>query len=383
MLSTVLRAPVPRRSFHLLLLELAAEAGDTETAMLVAEALVALWPEATTSWIGMGHACQRSDPIRAVRSLRKAIALGANPLEHRLRLLLANAYSAAGDEAACVQAYRDVLAVPDGLELGDRVLALYNLGDSLYVLGDWEASLEASRLAIAAHGASPDRVHAMTLCNMGQALIYEGRFDDAIDAVRRGHEMGAAIEGWKAPSAMWLARFEEYARLAGRLDSVAGLDRPPEDDGEIWKWAGAAALAGRHATAARWFRRVHGPDATFPPGSGLHQWAGRFVAAGAAVHAAAADGDAARLDEASRAGFGSLALTWLEAELAVIRQALDAKQWTAAAALPRLQRWRVGPTLEPLLDGRAVRCLPVADQARLQALWVEWERLVARTKPEY
>jgi tetratricopeptide (TPR) repeat protein/serine/threonine protein kinase len=54
-------------------------------------------------------------------------------------------------------------------------------------------------------------------CNLGHALHQKGEFREALEALRRGHELGTKKPGWSYPSAEWVRECERVVELDGKL----------------------------------------------------------------------------------------------------------------------------------------------------------------------
>src|SRR5262249_60596246 len=62
-----------------------------------------------------------------------------------------------------------------------------------------------------------DETLAEAHCMLGRALAERGRFSEAAEALRRGHELGSRRPGWPLPSGRWLAEACRRAAVEGRL----------------------------------------------------------------------------------------------------------------------------------------------------------------------
>jgi tetratricopeptide (TPR) repeat protein len=381
-LKATLGLPAPRRAFHQLLVGLASEAGDTATAMGAAEAMIRLWPDSKSSWTAMGYACQRPDPARSVRCFRKAIDLGSDPRGTNLTMLLANAYSEAGDEEQCIRTYREALEAPGASQFRTLALPFYNLGGACFQLYDWEASVEFQRRALEILPKGNARLLAQALCNQAQSLVHVERFDEALAMLKQGHELGLQQKEWPFPSAEWIALIERHTSLIPRIDALRDAPVPPADEeATASQWAAAAAISGRCATAARWFRVVHGPDAVAETS---HFWANRLFAAIAGLRAAEGEGlDASSTDASARIALRGLALGWLDADLDSAKKSLDSKAWTPARTLRTLQRWTSCPRLKPIRDAEVIARFPQEQREQVRVLWKKWEELAAQVRPAY
>jgi tetratricopeptide (TPR) repeat protein/serine/threonine protein kinase len=83
----------------------------------------------------------------------------------------------------------------------------YVLGTELLERGDWSGAAAELAEAVRLH---PD--HPEAHCNLGHALREQGRLDEALAELRRGHELGTKRPGWSYPSAEWVAECEALIR---------------------------------------------------------------------------------------------------------------------------------------------------------------------------
>ncbi|MFL5339042.1 MAG: tetratricopeptide repeat protein, partial [Gemmataceae bacterium] len=91
----------------------------------------------------------------------------------------------------------------------------YNLGNAL-------AKLHRHRDAIAAYQQALvlDPQYAEAWCNLGLLLRNLGRFDEAVEKLTRGHEIGSGRPDWRYPSAAWLSNAVELRSRDARLQAV-------------------------------------------------------------------------------------------------------------------------------------------------------------------
>ena len=64
-------------------------------------------------------------------------------------------------------------------------------------------------------------------CNLGHVLRDQGRFTDALEALRRGHALGSKTPGWSYPSPAWIRQCERLVELEGKLPAVLKGDAEP------------------------------------------------------------------------------------------------------------------------------------------------------------
>src|SRR5262249_12310438 len=157
----------------------------------------------------------------------------------------------------------------------------------------------------------PDRAEAH--CNLGLLLGKGGDYQGAVEALRRGHELGSKRPGWPYPSAQWLHDAERMLDLAERLTAILNGDAKPKDTAERRALVQMCYDAGRFAAAARVWVEALAADSRL----GDDRDAGyRYNAACAAALAAAGAGaEDPKPDDAARTGLRRQALNWLQAEL--------------------------------------------------------------------
>src|SRR5439155_1863672 len=93
-------------------------------------------------------------------------------------------------------------------------------------------------------------------CKLWWVLHNQGRFADALAAVKRGHELGSRMSGWGWPSAVWVREAEQMVQLAGRLPAVlAGKDQP-RDTAERMRFAHICQIQQRYAASAHFYKEA-------------------------------------------------------------------------------------------------------------------------------
>src|SRR5262249_11346445 len=150
----------------------------------------------------------------------------------------------------------------------------------------------------------------------------QGQFRAALEALKRGHELGSQRPGWSEPSARWVRECEQLVALDEKLPALLKGEAQPADAPERLALA-ALCLRYKHCNgaAARFYADAFADQPTLAddPRSGH-----RYNAACAAALAALGKGqDADRLDDAERAALRHQAHAWLAADLAVWTKQID------------------------------------------------------------
>src|SRR5207247_10879533 len=93
--------------------------------------------------------------------------------------------------------------------------AHYGLGCSLSRQGNLDEAIVEYRASIKM---KPDFAEAH--CNLGCALLAKGDLGQALDFLKRGHELGNRKPSWPYPSAQWIQHGERLVRLGARLPRI-------------------------------------------------------------------------------------------------------------------------------------------------------------------
>src|SRR5262249_49901363 len=71
------------------------------------------------------------------------------------------------------------------------------------------------------------------LCNLGNALYLQGRFEEALPNIRRGHELGTKRPDWEYLSADWVRGAEQAVELDRRFAAVVAGQATPKDSADL------------------------------------------------------------------------------------------------------------------------------------------------------
>ena len=211
---------------------------------------------------------KRGDPQRAAVLLERAMNLGHGPKEEqlyrraKLRRLLADAFSAAGDEAGAERTRRgavedwDVL-VDLGLQKEFAAEALLERGKVLYQLGERDEALRSLARSI---DAVPDR--GSTYADVIAFLVPRGELAEVLDAYHRALGRSEVTDYLKVYCSLWIV---DLAQRSGQPEDPLALAYLHAADGAKWyddlaRWATGrepeqelltrASTPGRRAEAA-------------------------------------------------------------------------------------------------------------------------------------
>jgi hypothetical protein len=197
-----------------------------------------------------------------------------------------------------------------------------------------------------------------------------GQFRAAVQALRRGHELGSHNPRWPYPSARWLRHAEQLARLNDRLPAILDGTEQPRNASDCLALAQLCQMhRQRYAAAVRFFAEAF--DAQ--PALAEKVEAGhRYNAACAAVLAGCGQGKDAPPDDEARARLRRRALRWLRADLAAWRRFRDKGPAAARAAGDKqLRHWRQDPDLSGVRDKGPLARLSVEERLAWHRLWAD------------
>src|SRR5262249_4257103 len=200
----------------------------------------------------------------------------------------------------------------------------YNRGIALSRKRDLDGALHEFQAAIQGEPQFAD-AH----CNLADILLEQGRFAEALSAVKRGHELGSKTPGWRYPSAEWAREDEKSIALEGKLPQLLKGEGQPADAAGQLTLAKCLRYKKLLAAATRFHAQAFAGKPELESGE-------RYEAACAAALAGSGQGqDAAFLDDRERARLRQQALDWLRADLALrSKQAASGQPKQRHAAQP-------------------------------------------------
>ena len=302
-------------------------------------------PEHAEARLNLGIVCMNLGRLEeAAEALHEAARL--DPDSALAQLVLGRTLAGMGDREGAVACYRESIRLaPDSgrgyYELGTELIEQDVYGEAAGVLR------EAVRCA-------PE--HAEAWCNLGLALIrVPGRGAEALEAIRRGAQLGSSRPGWAYPTDGWIAAAQEKADLQAALERFArdGALEDEQPEG-VLVLARLARDLERHAVAADLYARVSsGGGAALDSGATI-----LFEATRSAALAAEAS-----MDSSAAASRRAQALSWSTELLA------------RTDSFARLEELLAAPELARLREPAALARLPGVERRA----WLEhWAALRAR-----
>jgi tetratricopeptide (TPR) repeat protein/serine/threonine protein kinase len=305
----------------------------------------------------------------AVAEFRKAADL--DPKDARAHNNLGNALNDQGKRREAGAEFRKAIDLDP-----KYAMAHYNLGNALWAEGKLDDGITCYRKAIAL---KPD--YADAHCNLGHALLRLGEFRQALEELRRGHELGSNNSNWRYPSAEWVRRCERLVELDGKLPGFLEDKAAPASPGERIELATLCALKHLNRASARFYEDAFAAQTKLADDLGASH---RYNAACAAALAGCGQGkDADQLDAKEKARLRGRALAWLRADLEAMGRLLDKgadPARSAAGVGTVLRHWQVDPDLAGVRGAEALGKLPEAERQAWKKLWDDAAGVLARAQ---
>jgi tetratricopeptide (TPR) repeat protein len=332
----------------------------TDEAITEYRKAIELDPKLALPHNGLGCAlANQKKTDEAITEYRKAIQLDPNIAAFHFNLGVE--LRRKGDLEGAIAAYGKVLVL-DPTFAGARhrlAQALIDLGNARRSKGDLEGALVEYRKVFTL---KPDCPEAH--CNAGFVLKDKGEFRQALEELRRGHELGSKQPNWGHPSAEWVREAEQFVALDAKLPMFQKGEAQPADAAE---WLGLAKLCQHkklHAASARFYQGAFDAESKLVGPN-------RYDAACVAALAACGKGkDANKLADKDKAQLGGLARGWLKADLALRdKQLASGKPADQADVQAKLRHWLADADFAGVRDPKALAKLPEAERQSWQKLW--------------
>jgi tetratricopeptide (TPR) repeat protein len=342
-----------------------ARQGDVKGAIACFKKALDLDPKYATAHTALGAIlCDvKRDYDGAIACFKKALEL--DPKNATVHYNLGNALKAQGDLPGAIACYQKALDLDPKL-----AQAHYNLGRALAAQEDLPGAIACYQKAL-----DLDPMHAEAHCNLGSALREQGHFVQALQALKRGHQLGSKRPDWRYPSARWVEDCQRLLDLDTRVPALLKGEDQPKDTAEQLALADLCQrYKKRYAAAVRFYQAAFAAKPKLTP---EQQAFHHYNAACAAVLAAAGKGeDASKLEGKEKSRLRQQALAWLRESLQQYARLLaDADARTRQAARQTLQHWQKDSDLDSVRGKDALAKLPEAERAAWQQFWAEVETL--------
>jgi tetratricopeptide (TPR) repeat protein len=144
-----------------------------------------------------------------------------------------------------------------GLSLKADPVAYYNLGIWLNMKDEFDEAITCYEKAIALK-----YDYAEAYCNLAGVLREKGRFKEALDAMRHGHDLGTRRGQWRYPTAKLIPEYEKLVELEAKLpDFFAGVSHPASVGECLMLARMCLQYKQLPAAAARWYEEAFSLDA--------------------------------------------------------------------------------------------------------------------------
>lgn len=374
--------------------------GKLDEAIIALKESVRIKPDGSAAYTELGQAlAAHEDPNAAIAAFRKSIELKPTPPQ--------SAYASLGtlltregriDEALAVRR-QHIQLVPNGtnpqnglgwilcdykhdykgaeaifrkcIELAPEGGTFYcNLGEALVHQGRLEEGIAAMREGVRL---SPDR--AGFHLNLGGALLKRGLFAEALESFKRGHELGSRQPNWDMPSAEMIRETELMIVLAPNFQSLVEGKTQPADAAQRFALATMCANRQLFGAAVRFFSEglaadpARGGDLKEEHRSEAARWA-CLAGTGKAL-------DNPPPDDAIRAKLRQQARTWMAMDLAAFTKLLEGTDVKGPRLVrTKLESLKFHPHLAGLRDAEALKILPAEEQEACRKLWADVDGLL-------
>ena len=255
-------------------------------------------------------------------------------------------------------------AARQAVKLGPTIfLAHFQLGNALGAQNRDEEAVAAFREAIRLN---PD--HPETICNLAQAYEQLGRFAEAFEAMKRGHELGRRIPNWPYPSEQWLKDATELVALDQRLTFLASAKSQPATANEALVLS-QFALQWKHQplVAVEMFEQASRREPALANGK-WNQHRSRAIRAAAQVQRGN--------DETARNRCRQSALTWMRADLAGWEKTTDGNELKAIRA--EIDRRLADADLQLLREPTQLAKLQETERNDWTQVWADLAKLKSK-----
>jgi hypothetical protein len=215
-------------------------------------------------------------------------------------------------------------------------------------------------------------------CNLGIALQSQGRFAEALEMLRRGHQLGLQTPGWRYPTDQWVRGCEQLLARDEKLSAVLRGDATARDGAEFITLAAFCKTYKRRNVAT--VRLCADAFAADPSLAADLRQQHRYNAACCAALAAAGQGeDAKNLPDKVQLMLRLEVLLWLRADLGLYaKQAARNDPAASQTVRQMMQHWQKDSDLASVRDQNALDRMPDDERQAWRQLWEDVAALLKR-----
>jgi serine/threonine-protein kinase len=296
-------------------------------------------------------------------------ALQINPKDNRPHQIRGKALLRKGAVDDAIAAYRR--AVKPGQRNPE---ALFELACALSLKDDPNESIRSFREAIKQ---KPDYAEAHFM--LGNVLLNQGKFAEALREGEIGHKQGFGRPGWVYPSGQWLRYCQHCIELDKQLPAVLSGEVKPASAAEYSDFARICRFKNLNAASARLYEEAFTRDSELATNLLAKH---RFYASGAAALAGCGKGrDNPPPTPQAQTRLRRQSLEWLRADLSLWEKLLaTGRPRERALVAERMRQWLRNPDLAVLRDKGAVDKLPEAERDACRKLWTDVADLLERAQ---
>ncbi len=227
-----------------------------------------------------------------------------------------------------------------------------------------------------------DPKNAIGHFNLGQSLLFRGRFTEARDAVRRSLELVGPGNRWRDNLLQTMRELQDcegLAALDARLPAILEDKEKPATAAEALKFAWLCQSKLRFAAAARLYAESFAEDPK--PADDLSAGFRYHAATCAALAAAGWGQDSPKPGDEERSCLRGQALEWLRADLPAWQKQLDKGNAEMRSAAQRaLYRWQIDFRLFAVREKEELAKLQDRDRTAWEKLWADAEALQVKSQ---
>ena len=315
-------------------------------------------PKLAAAHYDLGCALRESKNVDgAIVEYHKAIDL--DPKHAMTHNNLGNALSDKKDLDGAIAEYRKAIDLDP-----KNAYAHSNLGSALHVKQNLDGAIAEYQEALRLKEDFPE-AH----CNLGKAYRQQGRFADALTALKRGHELGSKNPGWPHPSGQWVRIVEQLIALDDKLAKFLKGEAEPTDAAELLALGQLCQqYKQQHSVAARFYADAFAADPQLA--ADLQQQHRYNAACCAALASAGKAEDAKNLPDKVVLTLRRQALRWLWADLALYAKLAERDDPKVIEALrEQLGHWQKDDDLVTVRGKDAMNRLPDDERGQWRQLW--------------